>query len=70
MSDLLTGRRSNQLNYAPRKLTKNGKVATTDGSYAETKEQLGGILILEDPVAVGAEMVVVGEVMASCLLLS
>jgi hypothetical protein len=26
---------------------KNGKVATTDGPYTETKEQLGGILILE-----------------------
>jgi len=26
---------------------KNGKVATTDGPYAETKEQLGGILIVE-----------------------
>ena len=26
---------------------KNGKVAATDGPYAETKEQLGGILILE-----------------------
>jgi len=26
---------------------KNGKVATTDGPYAETKEQLGGLLILE-----------------------
>ena len=26
---------------------KNGKVATTDGPYAETKEQLGGILVLE-----------------------
>ena len=26
---------------------KNGKVATTDGPYAETKEQLGGVLILE-----------------------
>ena len=25
---------------------KNGKVGTTDGPYAETKEQLGGILIL------------------------
>jgi hypothetical protein len=25
----------------------NGKVATTDGPYAETREQLGGILILE-----------------------
>jgi hypothetical protein len=25
----------------------NGKVATTDGPYTETKEQLGGILILE-----------------------
>ena len=27
--------------------SKNGKVTTTDGPYAETKEQLGGILILE-----------------------
>src|SRR5579863_2449307 len=26
---------------------KNGKVATTDGAYAETKEQLGGIGVLE-----------------------
>lgn len=26
---------------------KNGKVVITDGPYAETKEQLGGILILE-----------------------
>ena len=26
---------------------KNGKVAVTDGPYAETKEQLGGILALE-----------------------
>lgn len=26
---------------------KNGKVATTDGPYAETKEQPGGILVLE-----------------------
>jgi hypothetical protein len=26
---------------------KNGKVAVTDGPYAETKEQIGGILILE-----------------------
>jgi hypothetical protein len=26
---------------------KNGKLATTDGPYAETKEQLGGILVLE-----------------------
>ena len=26
---------------------RNGKVATTDGPYAETKEQLGGILVLE-----------------------
>ena len=26
---------------------KNGKVATTDGPYVETKEQLGGILIIE-----------------------
>jgi hypothetical protein len=26
---------------------KNGRVATTDGPYAETKEQLGGKLVLE-----------------------
>ena len=26
---------------------KNGKVSITDGPYAETKEQLGGILLLE-----------------------
>ena len=26
---------------------KNGKVATTDGPYAETKEQIGGIVVLE-----------------------
>ena len=26
---------------------KNGKVSITDGPYAETKEQLGGILVLE-----------------------
>lgn len=26
---------------------KNGKVTTTDGPYTETKEQLGGILVLE-----------------------
>jgi hypothetical protein len=26
---------------------KNGKVVTTDGPFAETKEQLGGILVLE-----------------------
>ena len=26
---------------------KNGKVVTTDGPYAEIKEQLGGILVLE-----------------------
>jgi hypothetical protein len=26
---------------------KNGEVAVTDGPYAETKEQLGGILVLE-----------------------
>jgi len=26
---------------------KNGKISTTDGPYAETKEQLGGIQILE-----------------------
>jgi hypothetical protein len=27
--------------------SRNGKVAVTDGPYAETKEQIGGILILE-----------------------
>ena len=27
--------------------SKNGKVSITDGPYAETKEQLGGILVLE-----------------------
>jgi hypothetical protein len=27
--------------------SKNGKVTTTDGPYTETKEQLGGILVLE-----------------------
>jgi hypothetical protein len=27
--------------------TRNGKVVVTDGPYAETKEQLGGLLILE-----------------------
>jgi hypothetical protein len=26
---------------------KNGKIATTDGPYAETKEQLAGLLMLE-----------------------
>ena len=26
---------------------RNGKVANTDGPYAETKEQLGGLLVLE-----------------------
>jgi hypothetical protein len=26
---------------------KNGKAATTDGPYTETKEQLGGILVIE-----------------------
>jgi hypothetical protein len=26
---------------------RHGKVATTDGPYAEAKEQLGGILVLE-----------------------
>jgi hypothetical protein len=26
---------------------KNGKVAVTDGPYAETKEQLGGLMVLE-----------------------
>lgn len=26
---------------------KNGKVATTDGPFIETKEQLGGVLVLE-----------------------
>ena len=27
---------------------KNGKVSVTDGPYAETKEQIGGILVLEE----------------------
>jgi len=27
--------------------SKNGKVAVTDGPFAETKEQLGGIMVLE-----------------------
>ena len=27
--------------------SKNGKVSITDGPYAETKEQLGGLLVLE-----------------------
>lgn len=27
--------------------SRNGKVVVTDGPYAETKEQLGGILVLE-----------------------
>jgi hypothetical protein len=27
--------------------SQNGKVSVTDGPYAETKEQLGGILVLE-----------------------
>src|SRR6516162_7782146 len=27
--------------------SRNGKVSITDGPYAETKEQLGGILVLE-----------------------
>ena len=27
--------------------SKNGKIAVTDGPYVETKEQLGGILLLE-----------------------
>jgi hypothetical protein len=31
---------------------KNGKVATTDGPYAETKEQLGGIQILEGETSI------------------
>jgi hypothetical protein len=38
------------LEPAERALTlywRNGKVATTDGPYAETKEQLGGIGVLE-----------------------
>jgi hypothetical protein len=38
------------LQPAERALTlywRNGKVATTDGPYAETKEQLGGIGVLE-----------------------
>ena len=28
---------------------RNGKVSVTDGPFAETKEQLGGIIVLEAP---------------------
>ncbi|MCI0596213.1 MAG: YciI family protein [candidate division Zixibacteria bacterium] len=38
---LQTARNATTLRY------KNGKVTVTDGPFAETKEQLGGILILE-----------------------
>jgi len=38
---LQTARNATTLRY------RNGKVAVTDGPFAETKEQLGGILILE-----------------------
>ncbi len=38
---LQTARNATTLRY------KNGKVVVTDGPFAETKEQLGGILILE-----------------------
>ncbi len=38
---LQTARNATTLRY------KNGKMAVTDGPFAETKEQLGGILILE-----------------------
>lgn len=37
----------NQTLYRRNRLWKNGKVATTGGSYTETKEQLGGLLVLE-----------------------
>jgi hypothetical protein len=40
--------RSMVLRYAAMTLYwKNGKVAATDGPYADSKEQLGGILVLE-----------------------
>jgi hypothetical protein len=35
------------LNSAKSVRLKNGKVIVTDGPYAETKEQIGGILLLE-----------------------
>jgi hypothetical protein len=46
---------------------KSGKVATTDGPYAETKEQLGGIGILE---ARDINHVVPGEQLESNRLMS
>lgn len=44
---MLVGRRYKALGTLPRLRWKNGKVSITDGPYAETKEQLGGILLLE-----------------------
>ena len=41
---LWVGKLQSALNAATRK---NGKVSITDGPYAETKEQLGGILVIE-----------------------
>ncbi len=40
---------------------RNGKVSTTDGPFAETKEQLGGIILidaknLDDAIAVAAKI--------------
>ena len=32
---------------APTVLVKNGKTVTTDGPFAETKEQLGGVNVIE-----------------------
>ena len=42
-----TGGEALQPNTAMTLYWKNGKVAVIDGPYAETKEQLGGILVLE-----------------------
>ena len=44
---MLGGKRSKALGNATTLRWQNGKVSITDGPYAETKEQLGGILVLE-----------------------
>lgn len=41
------GKHSKALGTPPPCDGRNGKVSITDGPYAETKEQLGGILVLE-----------------------
>ena len=42
-----TGEALQSANTASTLRWKNGKMSVTDGPYAETKEQLGGILVLE-----------------------